>query len=378
MCLFSCRGVEPEAPRVVVEPPMTAWDLELEDVDRDIAATRARLDARPDQWVVESQLAALYAERGRLTGDYEDYGQAEAALERAFDVAPTGSGPFLQRAALNFSLHRLDAVEPDLLAAENRGHHTAETAAQVALMRGRVHMERGHYAAARSAFQRSNALAESVQGHAALAHHAWQTGDPVAAEAALTRAESLYHGLRAEPRAWFHLQRAIADLDSDRYEESLAHLADADEALPGYWLIEEHVAEIRALQGDLHGALDIYRSVVERTGSPELMGAMAGVLADLGETSEASDWVRRADLAFAERLEDYPEAATGHALEHALEYGDPEEALALAEANAALRPNGPALDLLAQAYLKADRPEEARATARRAAALGWGGQPSVD
>jgi len=108
------------------------------------------------------------------------------------------------------------------------------------------------------------------------------------------------------------------------------------------------------------------------------MGAMAGVLADLGETSEASDWVRRADLAFAERLEDYPEAATGHALEHALEYGDPEEALALAEANAALRPNGPALDLLAQAYLKADRPEEARATARRAAALGWGGQPSVD
>jgi len=67
----------------------------------------------------------------------------------------------------------------------------------------------------------------------------------------------------------------------------------------------------------------------------------------------------------------------GHALEHALDHGQAADALALAEANVAIRPNGQALDLLARAYMKSNRPTDAQATVRRAVALGWGGEPSI-
>ena len=375
--LVGCGVHEPvERVAVVAEQP-TAWDREVEAVDRDIAASGDRLAANPAQWLVEAQLASLYAERARLTGSYKDYDRAEAAIGRAFDIAPDGSGPFLARASLNFTLHRLDAVEADLVAAENRGHHSNETASAIALLRARVHMERGHYVAAEAGYRRSLALSDSLQAHAALAHHAWQTGDSAAAEKSLAEAESRYHGRRAEPRAWFHLQRAITDLESAHYEEALAHLADADAALPGYWLIEEHIAEIKALQGDFEEALTLYRSVVARTSSPELMGAMAGVLSDLDRDAEAAYWVARADRLFSDRMARYPEAVVGPGLEHALDHGQAADALALAEANVAIRPNGQALDLLARAYMKSNRPTDAQATVRRAVALGWGGEPSI-
>jgi tetratricopeptide (TPR) repeat protein len=343
-------------------------------IDAEIEATRARLKKNANQWLVESQLAGLYSNRARLSGDYDDYASAERALDRAFDIAPAGSGPFLARASLNFTLHRLNAVETDLLAAEAQINIRKTRAASIALMRARVDMERGNYDDAAAGYAEVQAMGDTLQIHTALSHHAGQTGDMERSETELAIAESMYHGRSAEPRAWFHLQRAIADLDADRYDDALAHLSDADAALPGYWLVQEHIAEILALQGDYEGALAIYEVVVPRTGSPELMGAMAGVLSELGRDAEAKHWVKLADRLFATRLQAYPEASYGHALEHFLEYGEPEDALELAQANAALRPNGPALELLAKAYLKADRVDDARATELRAADIGWVGR----
>jgi tetratricopeptide (TPR) repeat protein len=352
----------------------TAWAVEVATIDAEIEATRARLKKNANQWLVESQLAGLYSNRARLSGDYDDYASAERALDRAFDIAPAGSGPFLARASLNFTLHRLNAVETDLLAAEAQINIRKTRAASIALMRARVDMERGNYDDAAAGYAEVQAMGDTLQIHTALSHHAGQTGDMERSETELAIAESMYHGRSAEPRAWFHLQRAIADLDADRYDDALAHLSDADAALPGYWLVQEHIAEILALQGDYEGALAIYEVVVPRTGSPELMGAMAGVLSELGRDAEAKHWVKLADRLFATRLQAYPEASYGHALEHFLEYGEPEDALELAQANAALRPNGPALELLAKAYLKADRVDDARATELRAADIGWVGR----
>ena len=356
----------------------TDWSREIALLDSDIGAAEERLINRPGQWLIEAQLASLFSERARLTGDYEDYARAEEAVERAFDIAPEGSGPFLIRASLNFTLHRIDAVEADLVNAENAGRQTAKTGAAISLLRGRVAMERGQYDAALVQYQRSLELQDTLQVHAALAHHAWQTGDPQTGEAELSLAEGRYHGRRAEPRAWFHLQRAIADLDAGRTAEARIHLDHADTELPGYWLIEEHIAEIMAIHGELEGALALYASVVDRTNSPELMGAMAGVLSALDRDVESALWVARADAVFAERLKRFPEAVTGHALEHALDFGDPASAVALAEANVALRPNGAALEQLARAYTKASRPEEARSAVARAKALGWAGDAVSD
>ena len=61
----------------------------------------------------------------------------------------------------------------------------------------------------------------------------------------------------------------------------------------------------------------------------------------------------------------------GHALDHYLTFGaDPAETVALAERNAALRPNAEALTKLAAALRQAGRFDEAEAALRRAAETG--------
>jgi len=76
----------------------------------------------------------------------------------------------------------------------------------------------------------------------------------------------------------------------------------------------------------------------------EAPGAAADPAADIDAATDG----------FSDYRERYPEAAAGYALSHALACGDdPRETLALAQANAAPRPNGEALTLLSEARLAA-------------------------
>jgi tetratricopeptide (TPR) repeat protein len=348
--LVGCSPAEaPSAPTPVrAGVASSAWKLELNQTDRNIASTQARLATRPDQWLVEQHLAGLYQQRARLTGDYDDYEAAEAAISRAFATAPTGSGPFLGRASLNMTLHRLDHVEADLTSAEGRIHLDGPTRATIALTRANLAIERGHYDDASRILADTARLRDSMGLHVALASLAWKTGDFDAAETELRIAEAKYHGISSEPRAWFHLLRGLMDLERSQLDQAMAHYRTAADAMPGYWLVEEHIAEIHVLQGRPHVALPIYRGVVERAHSPALMGALAGVLFDLGQDSEARIWVQRASDGFSAQAERFPEAVAGHAVLFHLERGDTELALDMAVTNAANRPNPEALALLAQ------------------------------
>ncbi len=145
----------------------------------------------------------------------------------------------------------------------------------------------------------------------------------------------------------------------------------ANRILPGWWLIEEHIAESWALTGRTREAEALYLSIVERTGHPEFMDALARIAEAKGDT-EASAWDARADQAFEKQIAKFPEAASGHALDHFLARAEnSERAIQLAEANARIRPNGEALLQLAQAYRLAGRAADARAALSRAAATGW-------
>lgn len=157
------------------------------------------------------------------------------------------------------------------------------------------------------------------------------------------------------------LQMGLMDLSRGRYEEALAHYQEADRRFDGWWLVHEHIAEVEVLLGHLDEAERRYRDVVERTNNPELIDALADLLEQRGHADEAATFRARADARFEEQLEQLPEAAYGHALEHFLEHGTPERALELAEANYRMRPGGEATVRLAQALLRSDRAADARA-----------------
>jgi tetratricopeptide (TPR) repeat protein len=204
-----------------------------------------------------------------------------------------------------------------------------------------------------------------MQGRARLGQSLWKSGDIDGAEREYRRALEMYHGRHAYPRAWIHLQLGLIDLDAGRLVEALAHYEDGAARFGGWWLIDEHIAEIHALQGQTAEAELRYRDLVERTGNPEFMDALANILAGTGRTDEADALIARARGIHEARLVRFPEAAYGHALDFYLEHepGGP-RTLDLARRNFELRPNAESRAQLERAIeragVSADRAEPVR------------------
>lgn len=352
------------------------WAAELAKVDERIGVHSGRMTER-ESWLEGATAAGFLRQRARLSGELSDYARAEALLEEAFALAPEGSGPLLQRAQLHFTLHRLPQAEADLARVDAQPIKTAETLSALADLRADIALERGQLDVAEAHWEAAEAARPSLQTAAALGRIAWQRGEFEAADALFRQGLDRYHGAYHEPVAWAHLQRGLIDLDQGDAAAALGHYAEADAALSGYWLVEEHQAEALLLTDETERALALYRDVVERTGSPELQGALAELLLEQGREDEARALVARADATYAEQLAQFPEAATGHALDHALTWGtDPARALELAERNAELRPHGAALAQLSQARLAAgdaagalEAAEQGLATGARSADL---------
>ena len=77
----------------------------------------------------------------------------------------------------------------------------------------------------------------------------WRTGHFDQADRRFADALDTFHGVSPEPVAWLHLQRGLLDLDRGRDAEAAVHYAAADAALDGWWLVEEHLAELDMRSG---------------------------------------------------------------------------------------------------------------------------------
>jgi tetratricopeptide (TPR) repeat protein len=184
-------------------------------------------------------------------------------------------------------------------------------------------------------------------------------GHPEEAKVLLAEAERRNHGDDPAQRAWLKVRRAEIALHQGRWDEARAVYLAAQEILPGWWLVEEHLAEVEALLGETAAARDRYMAIVERNGPPEIMDALAKLEMTLGATEHAQLLHERARELYEGRLARFPEAAAGHALEHFLHDPHAARALELAEANYAGRPTGQSATVLARARWRSGRREDA-------------------
>jgi len=340
---------------------------EVANADLLVAAMQARVDASPTIWIYREQLAGVLLTRARLTGSWDDYAAAEQTLAAALEQP--NAAPWSTLAALRFSMHQFDGL-PELIELIAGGWpQSTHLAGDVAGRRGNLDLVQGRYPEAGDALSEAASLNDSPAALSALAVWHWRIGDFVAAESLFVQAASGYHAPTAEPRAWFHLNLGLLDLDRGRWSEALSHYRDAERELAGSWLVEEHIAEVLVLLGQTAEAEAIYRDVIERTDGPEFMDALSDLLAERGDTVEADQWRAAARQRWEEALLDFPEAAYGHALGHYLDSGDlPERALELAVANHDLRPGGDSKVALAEALLLNDQLPEARVVIEQALA----------
>lgn len=344
--------------REELEAARKTYAFQLERVDKDIVGLKKITEKNKTGFAL-TRVASKFLERARLSGSYADYEQAENFIERAFEVK-SGYGPWMVRARLNYTLHRMDRVDADLEKGLLGPAKSADAAAERIAFKANIAFQRGQYSSAKSLYEESLAKSRTLSNTSSMAMYAWKTGDFDGAEALLREALSLYHAKPTEPVAWLHLNIGLLDLDRGRYDDARAHYDEAASYIKGYWLIDEHIAEILTLQGKTEEAKALYIEIIERTENPEFMDAMAGLLLEEGKDSEAKKYVARARKRYEEQMAMYPEAAYGHALGHFLEFGDdPAFTLDLARKNYALRPNGEAATMLAEACLAAGKENEA-------------------
>jgi tetratricopeptide (TPR) repeat protein len=345
---------------------------ELADQDQRIASSIRRAEAQPTSFIIADGVAGNYLARARLTGDYQDYAKAEEWIGKAFAInADKDFGPFLSRASLNYTLHRLDRVDPDFERSQ-KGAKDNIALSGLRLFAANLALQRGQYEDCGRLLDESIALHESVSNISAKAYYELGVGHVDASEALYTKAIGMYHGATREPIAWLHLQLGLSDLGRGRYEDALAHYRDAEKKLSGWYLVDEHLAEVFYLLGKRDESKALYLDIIERTQNPEFMDAMAGIALEEGRKDEAAEYIARATKRYEDLSALYPEAAYGHALDHYLEFGEDNAfTVDLAEKNHGLRPNAEAKMRLAQAYLEADRVPDAKRVILEALATPW-------
>jgi tetratricopeptide (TPR) repeat protein len=347
---------------------------------RALAETLA--DGSPESSSRHAQAAGYQLDVGQLTGDYGAYAAAERSLADAFTIAarrggsgagPTISvGPHLLRAQLRSTLHRFREATADLVAptAEAEFFHDSTLAAETKALAGAAAFHTGAYDEGVALLREALALDPARPGHAQrLALSLAKIGGEDEALRLLDSAESKVRAPRG--KAWLTLQRALIDLDHGRPGRARERLVHAQATFPGWWLVDEKLAELDAAEGRTDEATVAYRSLVARTRDPEFMDALARLLVDR-EPERARALAAEAHALYEERLVQLPEASYGHALEHLLRRGDdPRRTVDIAEKNRDLRPDGEARTRLAQAYMAAKRVKDAEVEMRAVVGSRW-------
>jgi len=343
-------------PRPSHGAPLTYAEA-LAHADQAIADGQALARTRAGEWLVQEKIANAYMSRARLTGSFDDYAAAQAALDRGFATAPPGGGPQITQAVLAFSLHRLgrtsralDVIDHYAVPAE------FEIAEEASALRGDVAFYSGRYAEALARYRGRKGTDES---NFRMAVYQGKTGQTDAALATLRRMAREMRFPTAQGLANLDLQRGGLELQRGRWDAASQDFARADAIFPGYWLTQAHRAQMRALAGDRAGAIAAFEAIATRIDSPEVMDALASLYRAQGDGPRSSLWAGRAEAEWERRLKLLPEAAYGHAVEHYLAFGDPRRALELAQKDVAARPYGTSQVALGWAWLANNRPADA-------------------
>ena len=373
LALTACNSPDPagagasDAPSAApAAPAAPAYATELARVDGALAAARQSVAQDAAFWPGHERVARLLLERAALTGRFDDYAEAAATVDLMargprLALCPTGI-------RVHLAVHRLAAARA-LLDECGRGNGPGTPPAELLSLQADLAMQQGDLAQARRLAQGVLATRETPQDLARLARYYELTGAPAEALALLDRAEKIDHAATPVLRAWLALRRGLVALHRGRWEEALAHDLAAERWLAGWWLVEEHVAEVRALLGQTAAAVTAYERLLAQEPRPELMDALARLHLAHGRPDAAQALIAEARAQYRGRLERLPEAA-GHALAHDLAFA-PATPATLALARRAAQAGGAARLDLARALIAAQRWGDARAEIAALRATSW-------
>jgi tetratricopeptide (TPR) repeat protein len=303
---------------------LPGFDDELARTEADIAGVLRRLEAHPRDLEQRLRLAYRLFHRASLTGRMEHFTAAEATVCEILDDFGPKEDLCLLKANLDLRFHRLPQARLDLemcplLPGRFEGR----------VLLADLDFQEGHYEAARRELEQLIDENRTWDNLARLAHWHSKLGDPVEADRLWVAAEDELTAKQMRAFAWLELQRGLLAFMHGDYRRTRQHYDRAEEAYPGHWHTDEHVAELMAAEGELAGAAALLRQVIVRVGKPELEQA-------LGEMYLLAHQPEEAAACFDRALRTYLESAQRgevHYFHHLVDfYTDAQENIAEAVA----------------------------------------------
>jgi len=290
-----------------------------------------------------------------LTNRAVDFKKTERAIEDAIrKIGPCPDICFL-KASLDLKLHRLGKAKAALQLAPD-----LVNSASGKVLQADIDFQEGRYAAARVRMEFAVEESRSWDSLARLAYFHWKMGDEALAERLYLESEDEITA--KEPRAftWVELQRGLLDFSRGRYPETRVHYNRAAQSYTGYWLVDEHVAELLAAEGNYQAAIALLQSIVDRATKPELKQAIGELYRAMGQPERAEPWLESA-------LQDYLESVERGDVQyyhHLTDFyccvrDDPKTGVDWAQRDIGLRPNFSSQAGLAWALYRDNRIDEA-------------------
>ena len=235
---------------------------ELPRAETDISALERRLNAHPQDLEQRLRLAYRLFHHASLTNRMEHFAAVEATCERS-DASGPKEDLCLLKANLDFRFHRLAETRLDL---EMCPLLPGRFEARVLL--ADLDFQEGRYEAARLELERLIAEDRCWDNLARLAHWKSKLGDAAEADALYAEAEEELTAKQMRAYSWLELQRGVLAFTHGDYRRAWQHYARAEEAYPGHWHTDEHVAELMAAEGRFDEAAALFRNVLARVPKP--------------------------------------------------------------------------------------------------------------
>jgi tetratricopeptide (TPR) repeat protein len=329
----------------------TDFENELAQIDKNLVELGAGAGAELTPVERATRSGYCLYRRASLTGNFSDFEVAEQAIDAGIEKVGPGPDLCFLKANLDFKFHRLPKVRNDLEMVPGLADSPSGRALWADL-----DLQEGRYEEARIGYENVIQENRSWDALARLAHLRGKLGDESIADELYLEAEDEITAKEMRSYAWVELQRGLLDMAHGRYADAWSHYNRAGKAYTGYWLVDEHIAELLGAEGKLDAAISLYQLVASRVTKPETKQTIGELYQLMGESEEAEAW-------YQEALQEYLDSAERghvHYYHHLADfYSDVRQegsgAVKWARKDFELRPNFATASALAWAYYRNDQ-----------------------
>jgi len=220
-----------------------------------------------------------------LTGSYADLHAAQAAIDRAIGESGPLADLYLLKANLDFRLHRLEKADRDVQALARFAGNS-----QIIALKAGIAFQQGGYEEAKKGYRLAIEKNPTWDNLARLAYWESKFGDIELADKLYGQAENEISAKEMRSYAWVELERGLLEFNRGRYQKAAAHYDQGDKAYSGYWLADEHRAELLGAERKFDQAVALYGKVVGRAPRPEFQQALGDLFAFMGKPAQAKPW----------------------------------------------------------------------------------------